>query len=213
MSNKCKICAGIVNRKKPGLQCSSFCAEYYRRQCLGLTINQLYALRFGGASWNFSDCRGDRVLPSRRSLQTMTPNPSQQMPQSPFKSRSSQADSNEVFDALQQIREEMRLLRDSVSSCSNKITDFQSDLTTLRERDRSETGFLKSDGGGVLKVLKQGFYAAPQVNLQSEAEDLWISLNAKKLQKTLYLLYIPTSRRHYSLLLFSIKITRKSTYL
>ncbi|KAG5861925.1 hypothetical protein JTB14_027668 [Gonioctena quinquepunctata] len=133
MSNKCKICAGIVNRGKPGLQCSSFCEEYYHGQCLGLTINQLDALRFEGALRNCSDCRGDRVLPSRRSLQTITPNPSQQLPQPPVKSRSSQADSNGVFDALQQIREEMRLLRDFVSFCSDKITDFQSDLTRLRE--------------------------------------------------------------------------------
>ncbi|KAG5869111.1 hypothetical protein JTB14_032437 [Gonioctena quinquepunctata] len=133
MSNKCKICAGIVNRKRPGLQCSSFCEEYYHGQCLGLTINQLDALRFEGVLWNCSDCRGDRILPSRRSLQTITPNPFQQLPQPPVKSRSSQADSNRVFDALQQIREEMRLFRDSVSFCSDKITDSQSDLTSLRE--------------------------------------------------------------------------------
>ncbi|KAG5864389.1 hypothetical protein JTB14_022287 [Gonioctena quinquepunctata] len=101
----------------------------------------------------------------------------------PVKSRSNQADSNEVFNALQQMREEMRLLRDSVSFCSDKITDFQSDLTTLRERDRCESGSLQSDDGGVLIALKQGFHAAPQVNLQSEAGDLWISLDAKNGKK------------------------------
>ncbi|KAG5883798.1 hypothetical protein JTB14_036675 [Gonioctena quinquepunctata] len=84
-----------------------------------------------------------------------------------------------VYSMNPLIREEMRLLRDSVSFCSDKITDFPSDLTTLRERDRCESGSLKSDGGGVLIALKQGFHAAPQVNLQSEAEDLWISLDAK----------------------------------
>ncbi|KAG5863771.1 hypothetical protein JTB14_035128 [Gonioctena quinquepunctata] len=65
---------------------------------------------------------------------------------------------------------------------------FNTNYNIFRQ-DRSESGSPKSDGGGVIMTSKQGFHAALQVNLQSEAGDLWISLDAKNGEK-LHICYI-----------------------
>ena len=138
MSNRpCKICNTQVNRKKPGIQCSSFCEEFYHGQCLGLTMTQLDTLRVDGASWSCADCRQNSParVDRRASMGQQIQQSQLAGPTNSLGSRSSTYLGDvSVLEELRKIREEMVMLRESVSFCSNKITDFQGELAKMSDR-------------------------------------------------------------------------------
>lgn len=147
MNRLCGICSQQVGRKKPGIECSGFCAKFFHGQCLNLSSGQLDALRSDGVSWRCLSCRsvdGDR----RQSLGIATSRPSftgSQSTGSPAASSAGAAQLSQMLssdvmtllqalrDDVQQMKTELRGLQDSVSFCSSKVTEFEANLNKMNE--------------------------------------------------------------------------------
>ncbi|KAG5873415.1 hypothetical protein JTB14_037834 [Gonioctena quinquepunctata] len=127
----CKICNKTVNRENPGQQCGSFCARFYHGQCISIVGNQLDSLRADGVSWT---CPGYRGRP-RTSVVAGT----SLLPQSPQVNDTATSDSAAAIALeairleLRQIREQQDMVLQSVNFCSNKILDFEKELSILKE--------------------------------------------------------------------------------
>lgn len=156
MNKQCKICKETVNRKKPGMQCSGFCERFFHGQCLGIAGKQLDSLRVDGIMWKCSDCRdGAR---SRYSLTTPVDS-------SPPVDKRSTADTstkrnypersisnNDLMAAMETITAELRAIREqqvvlsnSVTFCSDKVSDFEEKLIKINEWMRATDKILKEN--------------------------------------------------------------------
>ncbi|KAG5862344.1 hypothetical protein JTB14_029926 [Gonioctena quinquepunctata] len=266
----CKICNKSVNRKNPGLQCGSFCARFYHGQCISIVGNQLDSLRAEGVSWTCPCCRGRprTSVVAGKSL----------LPQSPQVNDAATSDSaaaialEEIRLELKQILEQQDMVLQSVNFCSNKISDFENEISILREyvkktdelakenrrmksdidsiqskwndleqvsrlnnieiqgipekndildsavldtshynvfrRDRESAPCAnnKKSGGGVLIGVKNSISVKHREHLQSDAEDLWVTIhNDNNLKIHVCCVYL-SPRYDYARLCFTSKL-------
>ncbi|XP_044765628.1 uncharacterized protein LOC123321907 [Coccinella septempunctata] len=124
MANKlCGSCGKAVNRQRPGLQCSSFCNRFYHGECVGVVGQQLDNLRIEGISWTCPHCRGR----TRASFAGPQASVSEDSPIGD----SSLGTLEEIRTELRMIREQQALLLESVNFCSNKISDFEVEISKM----------------------------------------------------------------------------------
>lgn len=178
MISKCKSCDSNLNRNRPGVQCS-FCESFYHAntECCELKKEQAQLFRSTpGSSWICQSCRTrnntvadarssrNNTLADARSTRNSTDfgnafsgntngeiNNMNAMNMPSINSRRSSI--GVANDSLlgSSLETELRLLRDSVSFCSDKITDFEEILKQLalnmKQIDllKSENMKLKSD--------------------------------------------------------------------
>ncbi|KAK9730293.1 Endonuclease-reverse transcriptase [Popillia japonica] len=67
---------------------------------------------------------------------------------------------------------------------------FNANYTVYR-RDRESCASLKSDGGGVLLAIRNNFLSSALPEYQSDAEDLWISVNFPNERFLICVVYLP----------------------
>nr|CAH7762183.1 unnamed protein product [Callosobruchus chinensis] len=113
----CKLCLDPVNRKNPGLQCSGFCSGFSHGRCLELSMKQLDSLRSDGVSWMCKNCREDRggTIMRRSTGSTLL--------HTPLVSQCSSAPAGCSNGSA----------TDSVTFCSEKISDFEAKLLKFDE--------------------------------------------------------------------------------
>lgn len=131
----CKYCNEPVNRKKIGIQCSGFCAQYCHGQCINIVGKQLDAIRMEGVSWKCAECRTSLV--ANRARQSFGGAAAIVPSQTPTHSSGNHED---VLEAVQDLKQELRHLREqqnalmeSVNFCSGKISDFENKLVKFDE--------------------------------------------------------------------------------
>lgn len=143
MISKCKSCDKNINRNHPGLQCRGFCAKFFHanNECSDIGRNQAEIFSsVPGLMWICSACRsnsssggGDTSVSRRASLHAG--------------SRPGHVDTTSVGN----ITEELKLLRESVTFCSDKISDFEimiknvTDYMKLTDKLKAENEQLKSE--------------------------------------------------------------------
>nr|CAH7756475.1 unnamed protein product [Callosobruchus chinensis] len=143
----CKLCLDPVNRKNPGLQCCGFCSGFFHGRCLELSMKQLDSLRSDGVSWMCKNCREDRggTIMRRSTGSTLLHTPlvsqSSSAPAGCSNGSATGAVANDrlitmmqdMQTDLRQIREQQVSLVDSVTFCSEKISDFEAKLLKFDE--------------------------------------------------------------------------------
>lgn len=122
----CKICNISVNRSKPGLKCAGFCTRFYHGKCVDIVGKELDSMRKDGVSWTCIDCRNSRPRLSIGAI------PSPQHVRDDCFADSSHT-LQEIRAELRQIREQQAVLLQSVNFCSDKISDFESQIAKLND--------------------------------------------------------------------------------
>lgn len=122
MISKCFICDSNINRNRPGVQCSGCrCFYHANAQCSELKKDQSEIFRsMPGVKWLCQSCRttSDNGSDNDRHVQEVR--------RSSLSRRS--IIGNDNVSSGSSIENELRLLRESVSFCSDKISDFESTL-------------------------------------------------------------------------------------
>lgn len=152
MSKQCEICIEIVNRENPGIQCGASCDRFFHGKCVGLNNKQLDSLRMDGISWSCPDCRSlGATAGSRRSLAPPSGIPSP--PTTRFLSTTNESVSNSdlmdamkgIYSELKEIKEQHISLTNSVTFCSDKVSDFEEKLNRITEWMRATDKILKQN--------------------------------------------------------------------
>lgn len=122
MSTSCKECTIAINKKSPGLQCRGFCGEFFHAngKCADVNKDQLsLMLSLPGSLWHCQACRL-----RTRSRSTDVDNDDNAI-------KSGYAD--KVDSSMRAVYSELKLLRESVTFCSDKISDFEAALSRINE--------------------------------------------------------------------------------
>lgn len=123
----CKVCTQPITKRSPGLQCNGFCARFFHANslCSDVAKNQLTAIEnLPGGRWACGQCRGSQ---SSASITIVDSETEQQ-----GNSEISDSSSN-LSQILLELKNEVHLLRDSVNFCSDKVTEFETQLKKLNE--------------------------------------------------------------------------------
>lgn len=144
MLSKCAACDKNINRNHPGIQCRGFCSNSFHTNkiCSELSKDQAEVFKTAiGATWICEICRssernlnddigGGRSNARRSSMYGI--------------SRADNIDSSDIH-------EELRIIRESVTFCSNKVSDFEAtlkklaDYMKLTDKLKEENEHLKSE--------------------------------------------------------------------
>ncbi|CAG9817180.1 unnamed protein product [Phaedon cochleariae] len=179
MSKQCRICTENVGRKKPGIQCSGFCERFFHGDCLGFGSKQLDSLRVDGITWKCNDCRSTEShsrysLTAAATMDTASPLTTKQQKQD-VRSRSDDSltgdnvSNRDLLAAMDNMTKELRAFREqqvvlsnSVSFCSDKVSDSEEKLNKINEWMRATDKLLKEN-----TKLKTDI-----ANLESKVNDL-----------------------------------------
>lgn len=145
MAPICFACLSTVGKKSPGQQCGQ-CNKFYHAnsRCCELTRDIVNYLRSApGITWSCSQCRsgGSARSPSRspavgdansESEDGAAPNVADKTVFQPAPVPEPD-DTAGLADAMRSIQHELRLLRESVTFCSDKVTDFEAKLGKLND--------------------------------------------------------------------------------
>ncbi|CAG9815513.1 unnamed protein product [Phaedon cochleariae] len=138
MQSICNTCVQTITKKSPGIQCSGFCKYSYHQKCVGLTIDKFKLLKaIPGSNWKCPTCS---AVPATSPQHVDTPSVSSTVDVFDDNDHNSGGRGEmSVANVIIQIRNELRAFRlkqdelvDSVSFCSNKITDFEKTLGDVK---------------------------------------------------------------------------------
>ena len=154
-----------MNRKKPGIQCSGFCGRYFHGECLGIVGKQLDNLRVEGITWKCGDCQSstarnrysllslteDSTGPSRGGLASATVRDSDDERRS-VDLDDKQVSRKQLLAAIENVGAELRAIREqqvvlsnSVTFCSDKVSDFEEKLNKIDDWMRATDKILKEN--------------------------------------------------------------------
>ena len=128
----CNICSISINKKSPGLTCQGRCTHSFHGKCVGLTVDQLNLLRENkNISWKCPTCSGMADISATPSALLNSPNPNQQS------ESGVQREVLQIIKSLQNdfmdFKNKQNDLVQSVTFCSDKITDFELSLAKFSE--------------------------------------------------------------------------------
>lgn len=122
MSSLCKTCTSAISKKSPGLQCSGSCRHFFHAngRCCNVNKDQLAILTsLSGTCWKCENClRNDRDFPRSASISDS---------EDPSDSKGL------LLQTILDLKSEMKLLRESVTFCSDKVSDFEEALKDLKK--------------------------------------------------------------------------------
>ncbi|KAK9702391.1 hypothetical protein QE152_g29965 [Popillia japonica] len=159
MSSTCKKCTCSINKKSPGLFCAGDCRAFYHARCVQLPASALPSLTAPGTYWKCPDCRD--VEDSSFVVD----------------------DGSDVMDEgvgamFKTIRRELASLNKKTANCFAVIIRCTEEIGnySVYRRDRATSASKKLDGGGVLLAVRNNFAVGHMFDLQSVAEDVWLSV-------------------------------------
>lgn len=136
MSNICKKCNSVLSKRYPGLQCTGFCGNFFHAntKCSDVNKECLNLLRsMPGTKWVCVGCR----VGKRNSL--IAADPEVDVAGNSDDDRIDTSVARDVFPtsqfqgSLNKIESELILLRQSVTFCSDKVSDFEATLVKLND--------------------------------------------------------------------------------
>ncbi|XP_044764463.1 uncharacterized protein LOC123321026 [Coccinella septempunctata] len=146
MSNQCSVCDTVISKKAPGIQCGGFCGLFFHANsvCSDINKHQLSLVNLPGGRWHCGSCRTDRISPPP----TRAPRPSQPRRGTPSAGGD---DEDDLRSEISLLRGEIAELRKCVTFCSEKVSDFETQLIHFKnlckttEDLKKENGLLKEE--------------------------------------------------------------------
>ncbi|CAG9818127.1 unnamed protein product [Phaedon cochleariae] len=127
-------CTTPITKKSPGLQCQSFCGSSYHGKCVGLAADQLTFIKeCHNAVWICSTCKKEMSVTKQADLSTFRNDDITDTTGDPKLQ-------DKILKCMLDIKGEMKVFREkqddlvqSISFCSDKITDFETSLQKVNE--------------------------------------------------------------------------------
>lgn len=139
----CKTCSRAINKKYPGVKCSK-CVTLYHAMCANVSDDQLAVLQIDDSIvWCCKKCRtDDLILSSQLDFNVDQPGDSQN---SITKDDLLRIVNGIKSDILQELNSKFDKLLESVTFCSNKITDFEIKLKETNDKLKLLEGYKKEN--------------------------------------------------------------------
>lgn len=135
MSKTCNKCNTFLNKRYPGVQCAGFCGNFFHAnsKCSDVNKERLNLLRsMPGTNWVCFDCRSGKRCSLNTAAEAGDGGDSDD-------DRIYTSGARDVFPtsqlqgSLNKIESELTLLRQSVTFCSDKVSDFEATLIKLND--------------------------------------------------------------------------------
>lgn len=120
--SKCATCSSGINKQKPGISCAGRCKKAFHASCVKIPIEFLKLMDVPGHSWRCGDCADNSANILNEDIPTTS-------------------GSNDLICIMKSIQDDLKNLNskydtllESVTFCSDKLTNFENALTKLDGR-------------------------------------------------------------------------------
>lgn len=153
MSPICSSCLSAINKKSPGPQCQGPCKKYFHAntRCCELSrdvYRQLHST--AGVLWRCAPCR---AAGGQRSRSASLGSDVEVDADGATPGAHTPGNVDALAVEMRNVQRELRLLRESVTFCSNKVTDFELQLSKLNECIKT-TEVLKAENAIIKDEIK-----------------------------------------------------------